>query len=821
MKKILYGMMAATMIFATSCENELELGAAGEESMVSFTIATPDMGSRAYSDGTTATVLQYAVYDAEGNELEDLTVTNGEIHGSTTVNLKLTTGNTYSVIFWAAAPGAPYTVDFGAKTMTVNYTNAVSNDESRDAFYKYHTFTVSGAQTEAIELKRPFAQLNIGTSDYDDSEKAGYIPTQSAVTVKNVYNTLDLKEGKVSGEVVANFGLADIKKDETFPVANCEYIAMNYLLVGADKETVDVEFTYTNGSNAKTRTVGSVPVQRNYRTNIYGQLLTSDVNVNVEIKPGFDGVTEEITNIVNNINELQAALDAATTGTTTIYLGKDIEGDVVDFQKADRNIVIEGGNNKYNGTIKIHTGSNYNNGTIKIQNVAFETSKASLNFIMPNDFGVENGVTRRYSQNVTVEKCTFTATGAAENTAVGVQAKSCKNLQIIECTATGMHSLVQAQSCGEDVIVKDCTINGKNGVAFKQVKNAVVENTTITAAAYGIRFDGNTDNYGITAKNINVTAVQPFIVRKMTGANNTIALEGDNTLTVSTSRADTSKPYQIIITNGSDDEAYVEPTGTYTLTGADDYLVYPRDVFVSSWDEFAAALAANKATIILSSDITYDANYQLQKAVTIDLNGKAMTLPMINIHSTSTVKNGTINGKVYARKNSEIVFDKVTFSGEVADNLSTEGHLAIQGGCKSLYAKDCLFSPTSVSGSQTKPLSFEGGSTIMKFENCEFKSSPYKKQVYFNSLSATATLDFTNCNFDNKTPNIMFAAACPLTNLTMSGTTKLSSVTLETNRAKDAVTAEDLAYLRESLIANNSMSSVRLFYAGGSSEYIR
>ena len=67
----------------------------------------------------------------------------------------------------------------------------------------------------------------------------------------------------------------------------------------------------------------------------------------------------------------------------------------------------------------------------------------------------------------------------------------------------------------------------------------------------------------------------------------------------------------------------------------------------------------------------------------------------------------------------------------------------------------------------------------------------------------------------------MFAAACPLTNVKMSGTTKLSSVTFEINRAKDAVTEEDLAYLRESLIANNSFSSVRLFYAGGSSEYIR
>ena len=107
----------------------------------------------------------------------------------------------------------------------------------------------------------------------------------------------------------------------------------------------------------------------------------------------------------------------------------------------------------------------------------------------------------------------------------------------------------------------------------------------------------------------------------------------------------------------------------------------------------------------------------------------------------------------------------------------------------------------------------------MKFENCEFKNA-YKKQVYLNSLSATGSLDFINCNFNNKTPNIMFAATCPLTNVTMSGTTKLSSVTFEINRAKDAVTADDLAYLKK-LIAENSFSSVKVFYAGGSSEYIR
>ena len=258
----------------------------------------------------------------------------------------------------------------------------------------------------------------------------------------------------------------------------------------------------------------------------------------------------------------------------------------------------------------------------------------------------------------------------------------------------------------------------------------------------------------------------------------------------------------------------------FTVEVDDVVVMVEGAVFVNTWAEFTTALANGATDIILKSDIEYAQNYQLQKSVNIYLGGKSMTLPMINIHENVTIKNGTINGKVYARKNSEVVFDNVKFSGAVSDNLSTEGHLAIQGGCKSLYAKNCLFSPTSVSGSQTKPLSFEGGASALKFEGCEFKSSPYKKQVYLNSLSAAGSLEFINCNFNNKTPNIMFAASCPLTKITMSGTTKLSSVTFEIHRAKDAVTEADLAYLR-TLIANNSISSVRLFYAGGSSEYIR
>lgn len=285
----------------------------------------------------------------------------------------------------------------------------------------------------------------------------------------------------------------------------------------------------------------------------------------IEGNTSSEGTISEVV-LVNDQVSLQNAINAAGAGETHIKFASDITGNVVVIQQPAVKIIIDGDNKKHTGFIKVHSNSNhYADAALTIKKVNFESSIASTNFIE----ALENGA-ERYSTNITVHECTFTATGEAVNTAVGVQIKASKNAKVLSCTATGVHSLIQAQSCDETVVVNGCTVNGKNGVAFKQVKAATVEGTTITALEYGIRFDGNTDNYGITVKNNTVTAVQPFIVRKMTGANNTIALEGTNTLT-------TEELYQIVLTNGSDDAAYVEPTGTYTLTGADNYVVFPRD----------------------------------------------------------------------------------------------------------------------------------------------------------------------------------------------------------------------------------------------------
>ena len=301
MKKFIYSAMAVAMLATTSCTDDiLNLG---EEASVEFCISTPQIETRAYSDGTKAKHLQYAVYEA--NDANTLTQVTGELtnfDGNETISLTLKTGKDYKVVFWAAAENAPYEVNFAEKTMIVDYENARCNDDSRDAFYGVADVNVTTNRSVAVELRRPFAQLNIGTNDFAESIASNYVPTHSAVTVKGLSNKLDLLYGTVSSEDNdvndVRFGYNAIPSNdpqastgrEVFPIDGYDYLAMTYVLVGdQDAETMDIEFEFTNGTTAEKRTVGSVPFRRNYRTNIYGSLLTSEANVEVEIKPDFGG----------------------------------------------------------------------------------------------------------------------------------------------------------------------------------------------------------------------------------------------------------------------------------------------------------------------------------------------------------------------------------------------------------------------------------------------------------------------------------------------------------------------------------------------------
>ncbi len=292
MRKFFFGIVALVAMVATSCQQSLdELNVVGSgDATVTLNVGA---SSRAYSDGKTATHLQWGVYHVENGTytyLNELYGENEEFNGNQVVSLDLAIGNTYAVVFWAAAPAAPYSVDFAAKTMTANYDGAVCNDENRDAFYTKVEFEVAKdmAPVEAT-LKRPFAQLNIGTNDLEVLKKANYEVKQITVTASS-YTTLNLIDGTTTGNLQeVEFDYADIATDEQFPVAGYDYLAMNYLLMGTAKETIDVKFTVTDGTNPyEERTVGSVPVQRNHRTNLYGKLFSNKTDINVEIKPGYD-----------------------------------------------------------------------------------------------------------------------------------------------------------------------------------------------------------------------------------------------------------------------------------------------------------------------------------------------------------------------------------------------------------------------------------------------------------------------------------------------------------------------------------------------------
>ncbi|MBQ5776714.1 MAG: hypothetical protein IIW06_06975, partial [Bacteroidaceae bacterium] len=255
-------------------------------------------------------VLKYAVYHEVNGEMKQVReeksaqLTNKKAH----VDVRLATGKSYYVLFWAQADNAPYTLDFTNLKMNVVYADAATNykalcnDESRDAFYWFREVEVNGAATVGVTLTRPFAQLNIGTNDFDKLD--GVKADMTSVSVQGVYNTLNLVTGKVEGDAItANFalndrpnkGLTDSNDEnwETFPVAGYDYLAMNYLLVG-DQKVVDVEFSYGVDNDVQTRTFTNIPVKANHRTNIYGALLTNNIGFDVEIEEDFDEPDENL-----------------------------------------------------------------------------------------------------------------------------------------------------------------------------------------------------------------------------------------------------------------------------------------------------------------------------------------------------------------------------------------------------------------------------------------------------------------------------------------------------------------------------------------------
>lgn len=322
MKSFKYLAAAALTLLAVGCNKEQMTEVPdGQMVDVTFTAALPgEMATKALGDGQTAKTLHVSVYENDDAKTKlDLDKTATFTDLKTQVKFSLVKGKTYNFVFWAQAEGAPYDVTDLKNIKVKDYTTG-ANDEKRDAFYATRKeLKVNGALTETIKLYRPFAQVNFATADYADAMKAGFNPAVSSFTASEAATTFDTfaEEGKDKVEVALTETEIPADVLKTLDGKTYTRLAMNYLIpVGKQGEShnIDVAATFkANNGEAVTVSAPNAPVQNNYRTNILGNLLTSQVIFNVEIVPIFNEPDNDI-DLVNIKNEASLRALFATGG---------------------------------------------------------------------------------------------------------------------------------------------------------------------------------------------------------------------------------------------------------------------------------------------------------------------------------------------------------------------------------------------------------------------------------------------------------------------------------------------------------------------------
>ena len=312
------------MLFASCQRDELTGGApAGEEVTVSISAVMPEGGEPVVrsatdpGDGSDVNRCIMSIYLADEG-LADGPILYAEkviaqVSGKTAVfpDQRLVSGHDYRFVFWADHVNNADTEE-GRKTDlhydTEGFPEVVkfkdgdaylSNDDTRDAFFLVEDVTVSGPSTQSFELSRPFGQLNIITNDW------GAIPEEAAhqlrpanvkLTFNGVPNTIDLLTGEVSG--AADFSGEAVEVSEIAQDGDAKHLSFDYILAKEGEQTILPDFTMDfladDTKVTDTYTFTNIPVQRNYQTNVRGNLLTDRTGVEIEVVPEFDGEYNEI-----------------------------------------------------------------------------------------------------------------------------------------------------------------------------------------------------------------------------------------------------------------------------------------------------------------------------------------------------------------------------------------------------------------------------------------------------------------------------------------------------------------------------------------------
>lgn len=300
MKKLFFYLSVAMLaVAAVSCQKEMVM-ADGENGNVTLTIQTPEVATKAIADGMNVNIVHYEIYKAEEGHKNSLTgkplIKNTVTMNAkgATLNLNLLQGQTYVGLFWAQVDGKSFYTTTDLRNVTVNY-NGSANNENRAAFCQKKVFTTGG--NVSVVLERPFAQINLGTTLSSIDPKVNGYPLKlqsSTMEITGVATSFSVADMKTKNETTtvsfeANTVPHNFTPSEVLTVNNVNYayLGMNYILAANDKATVDVKYTVSTDVGSITRQIPTVPVEKNHRTNLLGNLLTQETAIQIIVDERF------------------------------------------------------------------------------------------------------------------------------------------------------------------------------------------------------------------------------------------------------------------------------------------------------------------------------------------------------------------------------------------------------------------------------------------------------------------------------------------------------------------------------------------------------
>jgi len=302
MRKLIFIILSALALASCNKSNSSALASSDEEISADFSINMDARQTKAASDGDGAGIYanqcrlqvvmlkganRVAIYD-QTKKVENFKACFNDI--------KLVKNQKYDFLFWADnKEGAYYVTDDLTKVSLAS--TYIGGDDQRDAFFASIVDTlITSSFSRSVKLYRPFGQINVITTDVKDLK--GQLP--GGVLLGDV--TPDSVEVSFSAPSVLNVRTGEVSVTKTFSYKNSLYkvldaskerntLSMDYCFAAVEKDVKEIQFKAYNGTTgtmeAISHTFTNVPVQRNYRTNIIGELLTNKGVVNVEIVPNW------------------------------------------------------------------------------------------------------------------------------------------------------------------------------------------------------------------------------------------------------------------------------------------------------------------------------------------------------------------------------------------------------------------------------------------------------------------------------------------------------------------------------------------------------